>query len=454
MNDTPRAPDGCPPADDEDAPDDDATGFAFSRRTVLRTGAGLGTAAGLAGCSGLGVPDVTAYTFRATPAVLAPASSRSAPAYQLATRLADTVERTPTVVGRELDVEVTSEAAVYEGAVDTLGLLSTPTATVATRPQNPLATDSLRAVLVGQQADRVLSALTDGDRSSVTWKRGPTVVATGSGDLLGTTTDVKAFAGVTEESGFLLLTIARVTDAGDAVFAATAQQRSGGASALVGPDGYVDRATVRESVGRLESVLPRVERGGAGVRLTETARLAPTGGPDYVRVRLVNEYDERTLYGVRLLAQLFDDEGALLGVETATVPSLGADETFEGFVPYTVDGVAGYAVEGAHATRDAEATTSPDATVVSDERDRDTVAVTVENTGQEPLPFLGLEVAFYDDDGLVLARNRRNLAVLAAGERREYDVAFTPPGFQSPSAIADYAVDLREYGGGSARYVR
>lgn len=446
-----RRRDGSEETDTEAAPATDGRRASFSRRTLLRTGATVGAATGLAGCS-FGLPDVTSYSFDAAPAVLA--ASENGPTYELRTMLEDTVERTPTVLGTEMDVEITSQAAVYDGDEDTLGLLSSPTATVAGRTQNPLATKSLREILVGPEGDRLLSALDLVEADSATWRRGPRVVATGQGELLGTTTDVDAFAGVTEESGFVLLTAARVTDAGDVVFAATGQQRRGEASDLVGSSGYVDSGTVSGSVARLETNLSRVQRGGAGARVIEAAQIEPDGdGPDYIRALLANQYDDRTLHSVQVAAQLFDAQGGLLVVETAGVAALAPDEEFEAYVPYVAADVAGYAVEVDHSSRQITTAPTANATVTDKGRDGDTASVAVRNTAGEKIPFVSLEVAFYDEDGSVLSRESRAVANLAGGERREYDVVYAPSGFDSPATVADHSVELLEYTG-DARYVR
>lgn len=434
-------------------PGDRAGGASISRRTVLRAGAGIGASAALAGCNEVfDVPDLTSYSFRAVPVVLG--RPTEPPAYELRTLLQDTVERTPTVAGTEVDVELENHAAVYGGDDDTLGLLSTPQADVATRAVNPLATEPLRDILAGDLGGLLLQTVDLTDRADVSWMHGPELVETASGELLGHDAAVEAFAGVTERDGFVLLVVTRVLDGGDAVFAANGLERDGDAGALVGPDGYVTAETVGAAVERLAATLPRVRRGEAGAHLTESA-LVETDGTDanFVRVVVENRYAERPLYAVSLFTQFFDAEGTLLDFAETSTPSLEPGERFDGFVPFVGDGVAGYAVEATHTSRPV-AVSSPDAVdVVADSRDGDTVAVTIRNASGGLVPYVSLEVTFYGENGSVLGTQARNVANLDEGEERDFDVVFASTAVDRADRIADYAVATRQYGGG-LRYVR
>lgn len=230
-----------------------------------------------------------------------------------------------------------------------------------------------------------LQAVDFTERSGVTWTRGPELVETGSGELLGTDAEIRSFAGVTERSGFVLFTAARVTDDGDAVFAADGLDRDGEA--------------------------------------------------------------------VSLLTQFFDSEGAFMVAAQTSLPRLDPDDRFEGYIPNVGDGVAGYAVEAASSKRSI-ASESPDAVeVVSDAREGDTVSVTVRNASGRLVPFVSLEVTFYDQDGTVLGSQERNVANLEEGERRDYEVVFATPAIDRTDHITDYEVETIQYGGG-VRYVR
>lgn len=430
--------------------DDEATGFAFSRRGLLQAGASLGLVSGLTGCMGLN--DVTSYRFSAIPAILA--DDRGDPTYALTRRAQKTVKRSRTILGVEVDVELRNEFALYTGDQDSLGVLSTPTATVATEPRNPLATEPLRDILVGPTGDRVLAALDLTDQSNVQWTEGPRTVATGRGNLLGQSTEIKAFAGVSPEFGFVLLTVARVTHSDDAVLAATVQNREGSASRLVGTDGYVTQQTITESVQRLKAVLPRIERGGAGIELIESARITSNGPePNYIRVLASNQYANRTLFSVAMTAQLFDDAGTFLDHQTARLSRLGPNERFEGYLPYDTDSVAGYAVDADHSKREITVESTDSVTVQRHSRDGDTATVQLANALNQRIPFVSLEVTFYDGDGAVLATSQRTVTDLSVGEQREVDVVYMPPAFESPASITDYSVDVVEYAG-TLRYVR
>lgn len=424
-----------------------------SRRSLLRASAGIGATTALAGCGDLfDAPDVTSYSFTAAPVAL----SRPAepPAYELRTLTEYTTERTPTVAGNEVEIKLTSHAAIYDGDVDTLGLLSSPQAKVATQATNPLATNSIREILVSDLGGQLLQAVDLTERSAVNWTSGPELVETGSGELLGQDAEITSFAGVTERSGFVLFTAARVTDDGDAVFAATGLDRDGDAASLVGPDGHVTADTVAAAVERLAAILPSVTRDEVGVRLAESAHIETDGdAANYIRVVVDNRYADRTLYSVSLFTQFFDSEGAFIDAAQASVPRLDPDDRFEGYIPYFGDSVAGYAVEATHSTRNI-ASASPEAVeVVSHSRDGDTVAVTIRNASGRLVPFTSLEVTFYGEGGTLLGSQERNVANLEEGERRDFDVVFATPAIDRVDHIADYAVETVQYGGG-VRYVR
>ena len=433
--------------------DADPSGVAFSRRDLLRTGVGVGIASATAGCAGgVDVGRISTYRFDAAPVFLAP--DPRGVSYREVASAEETVERNPTVGGVGVGVELTNHARVYESDEDSLGLLSSPAATVATRPVNPLATDALREILVGDVGARVLKSLGVVDQPSVTWARGPEQVGTGEGELLGQSTAITSFAGVTEQSGFVLVTVARVTDAGDVVFAANALERDGDAGQLVGEEGYVGRETVRGSVDRLAGVLPRVEREVTGLRLAESTQLEPeAGAPGYARVVLENTADERPAHASTLVAQFFDAEGALVDAGTAAVPALGPGETFEGYLPYFADGVAGYAVEAEPSTRETPGELPDGVEIASDAREGDTVTAVVRNTTGETAPFVDLAVTFYGENGNVLGTRHRHVEDLEEGERREFRTAYAPATTDPSVTVGDYAVDLVRFDD-SVLYVR
>lgn len=426
---------------------------ALSRRSLLRTGASIGIASGFAGCAGrFSVPDITSYSFVATPVVLEEPSTQ--PAYELERLTEETVDRTRSVMGTEVDVELTNHGALYDGTVDTFGLLSSPTANVATQATNPLATDSLREILVSQTGERILRDLSVSDHSMVKWTRGPDPVVTETGTLLGQRTELETFAGVTEQAGFVLITAARVIDAGDVVLAVTAQQRDGDAASLVGANGYVDRETVTASIDRLSAVIPRVKRGGAGAHIVESTHFSTDRDePNYVRAVVANQYGETTLYAVSLFVQFFDSNGDFMRAEMVSVPSLDPGERFEGVLPYVGDDVAGYAVEAENSSRRIVSEPIAGLKIVSSSRDGDTVTTTIENTTGHAIPYVTLEVTFYSEEGMVLWTQQRTVTDLAEEERRELDVVFAPHTVTPSHSIGDYAVEAVLYGG-AVRYVR
>lgn len=417
------------------------------------TGVGAGIATATAGCMGDFDPSrITSVSFEAGPVVLAP--DPAGIDYRRVAMTEETIERNPQVAGAGVEVELTNHAAVYESLADTLGLLASPDASVASRSVNPLASDPVDELLASDVGEEMLRSLGVVEQSTVTWVEGPEQVGGGEGELLGQPAAIRSFAGVTEGSGFLLVTAARVTDAGDVVVAANTQQRDGDAGELVGEAGYVSRSEVTASVDRFASTLPRVERDLAGLRLGESALLdRQEGSPGYVRVRLENTHDTRRIQSATLVSQFFDAEGELLDAGTARVPTLEPGETHEGYLPYFSGEVAGYAVEATQSTRETPAEPPESVEVTSSSLEGDTVTAVVRNTGGETAVFVDLAVTFYDEEGTAIATRHRHVDDLREGQRREFRTAHAPSATEPPVSIDDYAVELVRFDD-SALYAR
>lgn len=424
---------------------DDSDGFSFSRRALLKSGVGASVASMTAGCGGLFPSQAKSYEFTAAPVGL-----QETPDPFEYDRTADgevTTEREESVLGNDVTITLTNYRSVYEGGRDTLGLLASPVANVkGGGAQNPLATKSLREILAGDLGERLLRNAEVVERSDLTWERGPEEVTRRDAELLGTETTIRSFAGVVRGEGFHLVTAARVRDAGDVVLPTSVLQREGSAASLVGEEGFVTEGTVTRTVDRFETLLGLVHRTGVGLRVAESNRVVTDGpGENYVRVVVENQHDDKVLHSVGLLTQVFDDQGEFLDVQAAGIDRLRPDEVFEGYVPYFVDGAAGYAVQGHYTTRDLGSETVEDVTVEGDRLEGDTVSGRVRNTGSGETRGFTLRVSFYAEDGSIIGAANRQFPHLAEGGTEEFEADVAEAEAMPGTEVGDYGIEVLRY---------
>lgn len=426
---------------------DGSSGFDLSRRTLLKTGVSAATVSGLAGCNAIDPLEQQFFEFAAAPVGLA--ESAEGPDYDRDRNFERTVERHPSVLGNEITVTITNYISLYRGDVDTLGLLASPRAEIpiVNDPQNPLATQSMEDILTGRTGERLLQNAGIVEETDITWERGPRLVETRDDELLGHETEIRSFAGVIEGKGFHLVNAVRVEDAKDVVFAVTVEDRTKGGGQLIGTDGYMSREDVAESVERLSAILPDVKRTGVGLRITESSTISTEGTePNYLRVQIRNQHDNKTLYSIGLLSEFYDEEGEFLDMQLAQIAYLGPQERFEGYIPTYFEATAGHAVEGYYTTRDVTTTTPQNIEVVGDSLDDDIVAGEVRNIGSEAVSSFTVRVTFYNEDGAVLGTGDRTVVALGANDTEAFDVAFDDPAQSSGVTIGDYSIDIVQYG--------
>lgn len=432
-----------------DTPDPDtSSGFAFDRRSVLKTGAGLVALSGLSGCSALADVDpsqIQSYTYTALPVVLG--TSPDVASFEATRRGDDTVTREPDIAGVSVEVTLTSKYITYESDVDTLGLLSSPLVDTPVRgPSNPLARDDLQDLLAGPEGERLLHSVGVVDSPSLTWTDGPTEVNTREGTLLETDTTVHSFAGIIEDEGFYLVTLTRVEDDGDAVIAVTVLQRDGQQGPLVGSDGFLTNQEVTSSAERHGDILPHVEHSGDIAEVTskltirESALIdTESGKPNFVRVLAENWSDQRLL-GVKLLAHLGSGE-TLAAIQSAQVESLEPGQAFEGYLPHRVDDADGHLVEGYHSGRERPDSAPDQVSLTGDRMVRaGTVHGTVRNDGGSRAPYVGVRVTFHGSSGAVLGVDTAEIYGLGEGQTEDFDVSYDPP--EATAEVASYTIGL------------
>ena len=217
-----------------------------SRRAFVR-GLGALTVLG-SGCSAL-----TSYEFAAPPVVL-PADDRRALGYVDAGQGTHTLERTREVGGTEVTATVESAISLYrpEGApgspaapAPTVGVVSTPRATIQGRAFNPLTRLSLGNLVTSEAGTEFLRRV-DLDRladpGAVTWIRGPTFLAGREGSCLDTATRIESYAGLLagEPNAVAFVHLTRVAADSVVIVAAVhgheVQQRE---RAYLGQDGFI-----------------------------------------------------------------------------------------------------------------------------------------------------------------------------------------------------------------------
>jgi hypothetical protein len=257
-----------------------------SRRPFLRSVAGAAATAGLAGCG-----RVDRYEFRAKPVVLPPEKRRHL-GYEEVRRGDIRTEHTGTVSGVGVAATVETEVAVYETGgrhVDgevSVGVASTPVATVRDRSLNPLASRPPGALLTGDAGRAFLAqaGLEDlgGGGGSRHWQRGPTEVGSAPGTCLEETTTLRSYAGILSGSppDLAVVHLTRVAPE-TVVIPALVHGRAveDPDRAFVGPGGYLTRRRVertREALGTASAALVYATEPARDSRAGETA--APDEG--------------------------------------------------------------------------------------------------------------------------------------------------------------------------------
>lgn len=227
--------------------DADVSRWAWNRRRLLRA-VGAGAVAGGAGCS-----SVTAYEFVANPAGLSAEGARELGSGAAAHRtLVD--ERRRSVGDRDVEVTVRSQVVTYgadapaariadwglsDPTTRSVGLLSTPRASVLGQELNPVATTPLAQLVDGGLGRDFLRDALGGDR--VRFPRPPEPVTSSPGvDLLGETTALHTYAGEAvrgqSHRETFLAHLARAADENNVVVFALLQRRRVSTDDPSGPD--------------------------------------------------------------------------------------------------------------------------------------------------------------------------------------------------------------------------
>ncbi|WP_277542471.1 DUF6517 family protein [Haloarcula laminariae] len=248
---------------------------AFLQLTGAAAGAGL-----LAGCS-----EVTDQEFVAD-AVVLPEDDQEALGFAPVAERTERREFSETVGGQDVTATVESAVSVYvsadvdidfttetgtatgtatngTGSVDdvsaetlsggqlSVGVLSTPAATIAGESLNPLARLGLADLLTSDQAESFLTAAGVGEGDGVDWQRGPTELSTAEGTLLEQDVTVETHAGVIsgETPNATYLHMARVENDNSVVIAVGIQSFDveDTSKELVGPDGYMSESELEEA---------------------------------------------------------------------------------------------------------------------------------------------------------------------------------------------------------------
>ncbi len=206
----------------------------IDRRTFLRAAGATALVGAVAGCS-----DVTNREFVAA-AVVLPDDAQSELGFIEATERRDSRVISRTVAGQDVQATVESFVSVY-GELDgdlTLGVLSTPKASVAGQTLNPLAQVSLGDLLTNNAAESFLRSAGVSGSGEVNWERGPEQLDTVAGTLLSESVTVESHAGILggESSTVVYLHMARVETGNSVVITA-------------GVHGFEVESTTRDYVG-------------------------------------------------------------------------------------------------------------------------------------------------------------------------------------------------------------
>jgi hypothetical protein len=261
----------------------DTSGVA-TRRAFLRTVGGVAGVVGLAGCG-----RVDRYEFRAKPVVLPPEKRRHL-GYEEVRRDALRTEHTGTVSGVAVAATVETEVAVYETGgppVDgetSVGVASTPVATVRDRSLNPLASRPLGALLTGDAGRAFLARAgldgLDSGPGPPDWKRGPTEVGSSPATCLDEATTLRSHAGVLSGSPprlavVHLTRVAAETAVIPALVHGHAVQDPG--RAFVGPDGYLARQRLERTRDALGTASAALVYATEPARESRAGNTVPTG---------------------------------------------------------------------------------------------------------------------------------------------------------------------------------
>lgn len=247
-----------------DGPADTVEGV-LSRRALLGM-VGSGMVSVVSGCG-----TVEHYEFVTDPVVL-PVDARRSLGY--AEVLVETItNRTSrTVGGVDVEATVESEVAVYEAVGEdgptvvapSVGVVSTPDASVAGRSFNPLAHLSVSALLTSQYGNAFLRRAglnrVGHDRDTVVWERGPERLAGRNGTCVGESGTIESFGGVLagDSSTVVFVHVLRV-DARSVVLTAAVHGRhvEDTERPYVGPDGYLEREQLATAAGAHANVARR-----------------------------------------------------------------------------------------------------------------------------------------------------------------------------------------------------
>ena len=251
---------------------------AWSRRRFLQLAGAAAGAGLLAGCSGL-----TNREFIAD-AVVLPEEDQDELGFAPVVERTERREFSETVGGQDVTATVESAVSVYvdadleldfgtatatgtatneTGSLDdvngetlsggqlSVGVLSTPAATVAGQSLNPLARLGLADMLTSDQAESFLTDAGVSEGDSVEWERDPTELSTSEGTLLDQDVTVETHAGVVsgETPNATYLHMARVETDSSVVIAVGLQSFDVDDTSkdLVGPDGYVTESELDEA---------------------------------------------------------------------------------------------------------------------------------------------------------------------------------------------------------------
>lgn len=231
-----------------------------SRRRFLLAAGTMAGAVGLAGCS-----SVTNYEFSAKPVVL-PDSVRSNMGYETLHSKPVVKEQSRTIGGVEVNVTVESHVTVYGAAeeaergtasVPTIGVASTPKASVMGRSFNPLARLSLANLLTSSAGTKFLQQAgvneVGHNRPKIHWDTQPRFFAEREGTCLDRDTKLESYAGILsgDPQSVVFVHLTRV-DADSVVIpvAVHGHDIEDSGRAFVGPDsGYLSPDTFEQAIG-------------------------------------------------------------------------------------------------------------------------------------------------------------------------------------------------------------
>lgn len=122
------------------------------------------------------------------------------------------------------EATLVNQFAEYAGNAAGLGLVATPAPEVDGRQLNPLARMSPGEILAGEANGVLLRHLAVGGNRPMEWQCGPQPLDRVQATMLGQSTTVESFVGLTGENVPVLLTVARAEAEGDIVFAVSGKR--------------------------------------------------------------------------------------------------------------------------------------------------------------------------------------------------------------------------------------